>query len=342
MSEIVGIDIGSYALKMVAGKHHKGILELSAIGSAYNPVGQFLPNDPASMQKLAVALKQLLSDHKLTGKPVYVGLPESVVYTSVITLPYLSEAELSSSIHWEAEQHIPVPLEEVNLEYEVLYKPKKGDIGEKMRVLLVAAKKDTVTRVVELFHLAGADVIGMETLLLAVYRALTPSFPKDSATIVCHMGALSTDLLLIDKGNIVLTYTIQSGGLALTRAVEKSLGLPPSQAEEYKRTYGLDSGQLEGKIRAVLTPVLQAIVGEIRKAMQYYQISQGHTPLRTMILSGGSAYLPALGSFITEALSLEVLVANPFGVVSAPKDIRLPEAQAVFSPVVGLALRNEE
>jgi type IV pilus assembly protein PilM len=266
-------------------------------------------------------------------------MPESMAYSSVISMPVLSEAELASSIHWEAEQHVPIPLEEVNLEYEILFKPKKEDIGEKMRVLIVAARKDSITRLVDLFQTASVEVVGLETTLLAVYRALYPTLQTEGSVMVCHIGALSTDVLITNAGEMMLSYTIQSGGLALTRAIEQGLELPPQQAEEYKRSYGMDQSQLEGKVYQSLVGVINVLVSEIRKAMQFYQSSHMQVPVRSVLLSGGAAYLPGLTAYLAQSLSLEVTVANPLASVTAKT--KVPEDIAAYTTAIGLTLRDE-
>jgi type IV pilus assembly protein PilM len=341
MSDTIGIDIGSYAIKMARISRGMSGGELQQLGVAYNPVGQFLPADQVTFQKLAETLKQFAAEQHFKGRPVTLALPESLAYTSVINMPFLSEAELASSIHWEAEQHIPVPIDEINLEYEILYKPRKDEMGEKMRVLLVGARKDVIERLVNLFHLAGLEIVGLETVLLGVYRALTPVLQGEGAVVVVHIGALTTDILISQNGELVLTYTVQTGGLALTRALEKGLELPATQAEEYKRTYGLDQAQLEGRVRQVLLPVLNILVAEIRKAMQYYQTGHMLSPIRQMIISGGSAYLPGLTTYLAETFTFEVVMANPLDMVKAKSSVKLPQDSAAFTAAIGLANKPE-
>lgn len=342
MANVIGLDIGSYSLKLVDMKGSlRGGKELVGIVSEYNPTGKFLPTDETEVQKLAVTLKKVVSENKMKGKPVFACLPENVAYTSIISMPNLSDAELSSSIHWEAEQHIPVPLEEVNLEYEILKRPKKNEVGEKMKVLLVAARRDVIDAYVNVLELAGLEVVGMETVVLGMYRALRQNFLDDAALMVVHIGALTTDLLIVHKGEMVLSYSIQTGGLSLTRAVEKQLELPPNQAEEYKRAYGLNPAELEGRVRQSLSGVMNIIISEIRKAMQYYQTSHTLSPIRTMWLSGGSAYLPGLSTYLTEAFSYEVDIVNPVGSVAVAKGVPIPKDIAAFTPAVGLAMNDE-
>jgi type IV pilus assembly protein PilM len=156
------------------------------------------------------------------------------------------------------------------------------------------------------------------------------------------MGALSTDILIVRDGEIVLTYTIQTGGLAFTRAVEKGLELPPAQAEEYKRVYGMDAQQLEGRVRQVMLPVVNILVAEIRKAIQFYQTSNMTSPVRTMMLSGGSAYLPALSTFFAETFGYEVLLANPLELSKPRHGLAVPQDIAAYSPVIGMGNKKDE
>jgi type IV pilus assembly protein PilM len=273
---------------------------------------------------------------QFAGKPVATALPESLAYTSIISMPYLSDAELASSIHWEAEQHIPVPLEEVQLEYQVLSKPKKGAVGEKMQVLLVASKKTVVERVNDLFDAAGLELVNLETGLLAGYRSIAGMVPQTGGVAFLNMGALSTDILIVESGKMMLTYAISTGGLVLTRAIQQGLGLTGQQAEEYKRAYGLDQTQLEGKVVASLTPVMNILIGEIRKAVQYYQSSQMGSGITTVLLTGGASYLRGLPAYLTQMLSAEVMVVNPFQTAVMEKDVTLPKDVAAYAVATGL------
>ena len=172
MSDTIGIDIGSYAIKVAVAQSKGAGIELTKLASDYNPIGMVLSNDKTTGQKLAETLKKLASEQKLSGQRVFLSLPESLAYTAVVSMPFLSDAELASSINWEAEQHIPVPLTDINLEYSVLYKPPKSNTGEKMRVLLVGARKEVVTQLVDLFSQVGMEVIGLVTGVISLSRGL--------------------------------------------------------------------------------------------------------------------------------------------------------------------------
>jgi len=139
MARLIGLDLGSFSIKVVClSKHGKGY-RLEAIGIALNPYGARPGGDDASQVKVAEAVKKLLSDTRLSSAKAMLALPESSVYTRVVEMPSLSDSELASAIHWEAEQYVPVPLDQVNIDYEVISRPDKSSEKEKMEIFLVAA-----------------------------------------------------------------------------------------------------------------------------------------------------------------------------------------------------------
>lgn len=338
---IVGLDIGSYSIKVVEIEKKGDQTSLLAIGSTYNPVGHFLPIEEKQYELLLNQIKTMLVEKKLTGKKVALSLPESYVYSSIVEMPWLSDAELSSAIAWEAEQHLPVSLDSVNLEYSIIHRPENQNQG-KMKLLLVAAKKEIVERLISTMEFLEMDLVTVEPASLALGRSFAMGVHADEgASLLCNLGALSTDIVVIADGKPVFMHSISTGGLALTRSVEKGLGLQPSQAEEYKRSYGLLRDQLEGKVAMSLTTILNTILAELKKSIQFYQ-SEGGGQIRKIVLYGGSAYLPSLVGHITEVLGTETVIANPFENFQFKEGEHLPKETASFGVASGLSLREEE
>lgn len=340
MASIVGLDIGSYSIKAIETEKKGDQVSLSSIVSTYNPVGHFVPSDQKQYEMLLAQIKTMLTENKLIGKKVALSLPENFVYSSIVEMPWLSDAELSSAITWEAEQHLPVSLDSVNLEYSVLSRPENQNQG-KMKLLLVAAKKDIVERLVTTMEYLEMDLIAIEPASLALGRAFVFGGQSQEAALLCNMGALTTDVVVVVDGKPVFMHTITTGGLALTRSIEKGLGLQPSQAEEYKRSYGLSRDQLEGKVANTLTSIFNTILAELKKSIQFYQ-SEGGGQIAKIVLYGGSSYLPALVPYITETLGTETVIANPFENVQPKEGVRLPKEVASFGVAFGLSIREEE
>jgi type IV pilus assembly protein PilM len=160
------------------------------------------------------------------------------------------------------------------------------------------------------------------------------------STLVLSIGATSTSLAIVQNGNIQFTYATPTGGVAISRAIASSFGFSFEQAEAYKKTYGLSEQNFGGKIAQSVQPILSLILSEVKKALAFYQEKQKDTPIAQIVLSGGSAKLPGLATYLTSAVGVETVIANPWKILVSQeisKDIL--EDAASYSIAVGLAMR---
>lgn len=339
MTAYFGLDIGSSSIKVTQSSlmGTKGFT-LDAVGLAMNPAGSTDFANPAVAAKVGPAIKQLLSDAKIKEKRVVVSIAESRVYSRILTMPQMSEAELSSAIKWEAEQFVPIPVAEVELDFSIVQPSAGSGSDKKMLVYLVAAPKKYLQSMVDFLTSIGLEPIAIESEMVAVSRSLTFGAAATTSLIV-HMGAMSSVMAIVDTNSLTFSYVTESGGVALTRALAQSLALPLPQAEEYKRTYGLDSTQLEGKVRTGLLIILEGIVSEIRKAMEYH-LSSRKSHVQRIVLTGGGAYLPQLTSYLSETFAgIEVVVGDPFALAHPGRTTVIPRERVVYSVSVGLSQR---
>lgn len=339
MTAYFGLDIGSSSIKVtqstVTGAKS---FSVDSIGLAINPAGSIDFGNPLVIEKLGPAVKQLLSEAKIREKRVVVAVAENKVYSRILTMPTMSEAELSSAIKWEAEQFVPIPVADVELDFSILEQQDKSTTDKKMLVYLVAAPKKYLQSMVDFLVGIGLEPIAVESEMVAVSRSLTFGTGETTSLIV-HMGAMSTVLAIVDGSALSFSYVIDSGGVSLTRALAQSLSLPLPQAEEYKRTYGLDAKQLEGKVRTGLLLILDSIVSEMRKAMEYH-LSSRKTRVSRIVLSGGGAYMPEFSTYLSEVFGgIEVVVSDPFAAATPSRGLTLPREKAVYSVSVGLSQR---
>ncbi len=323
MAKSIALDIGTYSIKAIAGKPGTRPTIERAV-DVLNTTGLAMPTDDASEEQLGTLIDSFLKDNELARTDVRLALPETVVSTKVISIPPLTDAELASAIGWQAEQHIPIPPEELSLEYQVLYRPVKKDQGQ-MRVLLVGTRKAMVERFVDMFHQLGVEPTLLETQVISIARSLQFNV-DDPTTLVAHIGASSMNLFAIHQGELQFVITNMNGGQVLTRALESAVGLDTVQAEQYKRTYGLIENQFEGKVREALLPGVRILTGEIAKSAQFFNNQHTQQPIKRVVLSGGSAMLPEIVQLATAELGVEVLVASPFAGVTdnVPNTVNQP------------------
>ena len=332
----LALDIGTYSIKAISGDPGKKVA-VKHIAEVFNTTGIAVPTDEATADKLGKVIQTILEDYNLPRGDVRVALPETVVSTKVIAIPPLTDAELASAIGWQAEQHIPIPPEELSLEYEVLYRPTKNEKAP-MRVLLVGARRRIVEHYVNMFNDLGIEPKALETHVLAIYRSLEFS-EQDPTTLLAHIGASTMNLAIIHKGELQFVLSHLNGGQLLTKALEQTIGLDATQAEQYKRTYGLDDTQFQGKVASALTPAVKVLTNEIKKAIQFFLNSHPQDAVQRVVLSGGSAMLPGLVQFVTQEVGTEVLVAAPFA--SATGDIPDKVNHPAMAVAMGLLARDD-
>jgi type IV pilus assembly protein PilM len=331
----VAIDVGTYTIKAIHAKPGKKP-EIERTVEVFNTAGISLPTDEASTEKLGQLIEALLSDHKLPRKDIRLALPEQAVSTKIISIPPLSDAELASAIGWQAEQHIPIPLEELALEYQVLSRPAKGDQNQNMQVLLIGARKKIVENYSDLFFNLGIEPTLLETQSIATIRSLQFT-SEDATTMIVSIGAATMDMAVVRQGQLAFVYSHLNGGQLLTKTIEQQIGLDTEQSEQYKRTYGLDETQFEGKIRAALEPTVKIYLGEIMKAMQFFVNNHAGESVQRILLTGGTAQLPGLIQYITSALNVEVLVAAPFATATG----EIPQVNhPAFTVCMGLIMKE--
>jgi len=338
--EFFGLDIGSHTLKAVQlAKKGNNLYQLLSFGSAPSTDKGLLSEAESDLNNLAEQIKKLHAEAKIKTRNVATALPQDQVFTRVATFPKLSEEELDSALKWEAEQYIPVPLEEVNLVHQIVGQFKDKN-QEKIEVLLAAAPVRLIEKTTKVLKAAGLTPVGLESEIMAIARSLVPSSPQ--TVMVVDLGAKATDLAVVEKGLVIFVHSIPSAGEALTRAVAQELGLETSQAEAYKRAYGLDLEKLEGKIGNAIGPVLQTIISEVEKTIQYCSAKQKN--LSRIILCGGTAGLPEVGSLFAKKLNLEIQIGNPFSQTTEDGLVpKIPKTDLpLYATAVGLAMKEIE
>jgi type IV pilus assembly protein PilM len=337
--ELTGLDLGGSSLKCVTIK--KETKELLALAYSPAPGVSLESESQTDLENYAKFLRAFVESQSQPINFVSVSLPESKIFNRIMTLPKMPAKELQGAVTFEAEQYLPLPLKDVIYDFKVI---EELEEGKKQNVLLVAAPKELIAKYSQIITKANLTLVGLEPETAALARSVVDTAPSPMATLVVSLGDKSTDLTIVYGGVVRFTRSIGTGGAALTRAITQALGFEPKQAEEYKKTYGLDETQLEGKIAKCLLPVFELIVQEIRRDLAYYQTHETNSPaLKRLILCGGTSQLPGALVYLASALNLEAQLANPWLKVKNSHQIssrELEEAGPVYAVAVGLALKD--
>jgi type IV pilus assembly protein PilM len=289
-------------------------------------------------------------------KYVVACLPEEKAFLQVIKMPIMSEEDLKSAIVFEAENYIPLPVNEVYLDCEIV--PPVYNHLKHLDVLLAAIPKKTVDPYLRVLKKAGLKPIAFEIESLATARALIENQTTTYPVLIIDLGATRTSFIIFAGKSVRFTTSIPVSGIHFTELIAKSLKISFEEAEILKTLHGLQEGlkiklgektaleKTKGKIFEALIPALVDLVQQIKKYIDYYQTHayfSGLPPsgkkIQKIILSGGGANLKGLKEFLELELKIPVEIGNPWINVGEVKNFP-KEKSLSFATAIGLALRG--
>jgi type IV pilus assembly protein PilM len=344
---LVGLDIGDSSIKIVELKdlgRGRGF-QLAKMG--WEPLSSEAIVDGAIMDSQLVieTIQRLVQRLRIRTQQVSTALSGHSVIVKRISLPVMSEAELSESIHWEAEQYIPFDIEDVNLDYEILEGSSLSGEGN-MDVLLAAAKKDKINDYTSVVSQAGLTPTTVDIAAFALQNAFEANYEFEPQQVVAlvDVGAAVTSISVLHGGTSVYWRDINIGGNQYTDAIQKELNLSTDQAERLKRGEEIDGVPYE-RVLPILAAVNEDVGNEIQKTLDFFkQISAADEPLDRLFLTGGTAQVVHLKEALGTRLNTQVELLNPFRrIPPAGRDVSaelVNEMMPTASVAVGLALRK--
>ncbi|HEY5383335.1 MAG TPA: type IV pilus assembly protein PilM [Candidatus Paceibacterota bacterium] len=353
---VIGVDIGSSSIKVVQLRRERGKVILETYGAiALGPYAGVEIGRATSLpaEKISEALKDVIREANVTTADAAISIPYSSSLVSIIKLPATVEKQLAQVVPIEARKYIPVPINEVLLDWFTVSGGKGSTPSPdgKIEVLLVAIHNDTIAK---FRSIATEAALAAAFFEIEVFSAVRASLDHGIAPVaVVDMGAATTKFYVVERGLIHESHIINHGAQDLTLAASRALGLTVVQAEERKRKFGLtgtpppiigmaapslvESNTLKHSLELSLTPLL----AELSRTVSAYEQRLNQT-LGTMVLTGGGATLKGLKEFAQTKIQTEIRLSDPFGKTQAPAFLEniLKEAGPEFSVAVGLALRR--
>ncbi|MGH7175117.1 MAG: type IV pilus assembly protein PilM [Minisyncoccia bacterium] len=338
-ASVLGVDIGSSSLKVVQLRQEAGKAVLETYGElALGPyagkavgLATELPADT-----IAATLKDLVREASVTTKECGVSIPFARSLLTLVTLPRgKNKAEEKTIIELEARKYIPVPINEVQLDWFSVPDERKEKDDGKSEVLLVAVHNDEL----KLLDAAvkGADLHPhfFEIEIFSTVRAVVDEPVKP--VMVLDIGAATTKAYVVEHGVVALSHTIPHGGQDATRAIATESSVPLARAEQLKKEGGLADGPA---VKQPLELVFSSIFAEAKRAFLQYESHRGRA-IANVVLTGGGGVTKALGAYAQTLFAVPVAIADPFGKTEAPAFMR-PVLEAIgpeFAVAVGIALR---
>lgn len=354
---VLGVDIGSSAIKVVQLRNDKGVAVLETYGEialgpfAEKEVGQATNLSP---QKMAEALKTLLKEANITAQSCGISVPFASSLVKLIEVPALDIKKLETVVPIEARKYIPVPISEVQLDYFVVPETEQKlflgakDIDEmenqqlkNKMVLIVAMHNETLRKQTETIKLAGLDPKFYEIEVFSNIRATVAHSLAPVAII--DLGASTSKLYLVELGIVLASHVIPLGSQDITRSLAKGTHISITKAEEIKRQAGILTGVTNNdaaRVSHAATLTMEQIFAEARRVISGFQ-KKYNKVVTKVILTGGGATLKGLSEFARQQLELETELAQPFSHVQTPAFLEetLRQAGPDFVVSVGVALR---
>lgn len=331
---IIGLDISQTGIKVMAVNPKKWLV------TGYGSVDL----DPMKVQGaldegtsyLAENLQKLLRDNLIGSLPsthAVLGIPTGRTFSRTFTVPASAEKTLKDAVEIEVDQYIPIPMNLLYVDYEIIQRTK-----QELTVLMSAVPQSLIDSCLVATKQAGLDVILIEPGVSAVARVLEATEEGHLPTVIIDIGPTSTDIAVLD-GSIRVTGGIGIGGNTFTLSIAKKLDIPLENAHQLKVLNGLSAGPRQAKIQGAIKPNLDRILTETRKVIRYYneRITE-ERKLEQVLVVGGGSNVPGIGDYFTNELVMPARVASPWQKLDFGK---LPQPAKQFRPryitVAGLA-----
>lgn len=336
----LGIDIGASGIKIVELKKEGGAAKLLSYGFSENRTSEIKIDWKADKRRTAKIINDICKKAGITSRNAIASLPTFSVFSSVLTLPNVSQKDIASAVHWEAKKIIPLPLEEMILDWKKIENTDPND--KNLKLFLTGAPRALVKKYIEIFKEARINLLSLETETFSLVRALLGG--DKSTVMIVEIGANTTDISIVDKGIPVVSRSIDVGGLTITRAISGNLNIGAERAEQFKYDLGINLNENEQNIiPKTITETISPIINEVKYTLNLFQSKNG-VNVEKIILSGGSSLLINLSGYLSKILDKNVIIGNPWARISYPVDLKptLDEIGPRMAVAIGLAIREIE
>ncbi len=341
---ILGLDISSTSVKL---------LELVEDGDTYrvkNLAVEPLPDNAVvekniqDVEAVGNTIQKAVKRSGTKAKDAAVAVAGSAVITKVITMPTgLSDTDLEAQIELEADQYIPYPLEEINLDFEVL--GPTANNPETVDVLLAASRSENIELRSAALTLGGLNprIVDVEAYTIensiSLISAQIDDSSQDKVIAVVDIGATMTSLNVVENNHLIYTREQSFGGKQLTEEIMRRYGLAYDEAGRLKKEGGLP----DNYIPEVLEPFKETIAQQVSRFLQFFYTSGQHNTVDLIALAGGCAAIPGIDELVESQLGIQTIIANPFSKMTVSSKINsqtLSNDAPALMIACGLAMRS--
>ena len=339
---LIGVDICATSVKLVDIQRQQGMFHLKSYGIERLPEGVVVDKLIVDTEAVGDTIASLARRCQVANAYAATAVSGSAVITKIIDMDMaLSDVEREAQIRLDADQYVPYPLEDVNLDFEVLGPSLVSD--DMVQVLLAASRSENVDQRVDALTFGGMQTKVMDIESHAIERAFglmvdnLPGLPELVALV--DIGHNQTTLYVAKNGEFIYSREQLFGGAQLTEAIQNRYGLSSEEAALSKRERTLPDDYYP----EILTPFIENTIQQITRSLQFYFSSSQYSNIDHVVLAGGSSSIPGLAGMAQQKLGVTVSIANPFTNMTIAPHID-NEQLAIDAPSLmaacGLALRS--
>jgi len=341
---VVGLDIGSSAIKLVELKEKKGgAFQLVKLGIERLSSEAIVDGSIMDSAMVVETIQKLNTDRAIKNSNYATSLSGHSVIIKKITLPAMSPEELAESIQWEAEQYIPFDINDVSLDYVPLTTPGAGD---NIDVILVAVKKEKINDYTSVISQTGKLPVLVDVDAFALQNAYETNYDVEEGKVLAlvNVGASVTNVNVLTSGSSSQFWRdITFGGNQYTDAIQRELSLSFDQAEELKRGHQVGDNTIQ-QVIPILNSVSEDFAGELRKTLDFFTATSGADRVDEIVLAGGGSGVLNLDAILRDKFGIPVGIIDPFRKITVDEGEFNPEELAEIAPsmaiAVGLAIRK--
>jgi type IV pilus assembly protein PilM len=336
---MVGLDIGSSAIKVVKVENEGGNYQLKDFGSADLLPEAIVDGEIMDRQLVVETIQNLFESKHFKIRDVAAAVSGRAVIVKKIQMDRMTPEDAREAIHWEAEQHVPYDINEVCLDFQIL---DGSSDPKQMEVLLVAAKREMLLAQADMIREAGLNPLVLDVESFAVQNALSINydFAPEEVVAMVNIGSELTNINIVKNGIPLYTQDLSVGGINFVEAVQRRFNL--SQAEAEAAVHGEE--QVDFDLNQVVREVGEEMAVGIDRSVMYLQSSEENEELSRILLTGGGVRIPGLEEFLNDRHQAMVEVADPLRRVRFDPALfgeKKPEDVAPSLTVgLGLALRK--
>ncbi|MGI6637189.1 MAG: type IV pilus assembly protein PilM [Minisyncoccales bacterium] len=345
----LGIDIGTSSVKAVELSYSKKGTVLQNYGERINKIDKkdleggirkkaFFASD----REVADSIKDILNETKIGTKEAIFSIPDFMSFFTVFTTPPMPKEEIASVVRFEARQHIPLPLQEMTLDWSLIDNDQavgKDNKKKELKILLVAVPNKTILKYQKVAEMAGIKVAAIEAEVFSLARAVIGKEDINKTIQLIDLGVQSTTITIVKSGIVRSTYSIDFAVGEIVKELADNLEIDYNEAEELIKDKGID----DQKIGSFLRLRFSGLASESKQVSDNYFRNE-KKEIDKVIVGGGAAQMSGLAEFLKEQTQKETEIANPFLNIVYPPILEpvIKDMSPRYSVAVGLALRYIE